>query len=202
MSKIQARTGISLPDVYDVKGSVASVEELEAKDVQLMHEMGGTIFSERLGVTIRRLGSGAIAASSDFDVFFTNNPDSIMRVLGVVVTVSANRLANCTVSIRRPEQDTEFPIFNWDGSVDTQVVSRFVISGSVTDAILLRPLVPVGAFQTMMLGVNQFDNSPDIAFRGTTTAFGAGTLTAQMFIYLAFARTAGVSSYGLPIPGW
>ena len=202
MAKILSRSGDSLADVYDVQGSIAGIECLASEEVSLVHEMGETIFSERLAVTIRKLSSTAILQSTNFDVFFDNNPSSIMRVLGVVVITSADRVANCTVNIRRPDQDTEIPLWNWDTAVDGQVNGRLVVSGSVLNTIMLVPAVPISPMPNLMLGTDQFDHSADIAFRGTTTAFGAGTVTVQLLLYLAFARTAGISSYGLPIPGW
>lgn len=200
--KILSRTGVSLSDVYDVKGSIAGVEELESRDVHLQHEMGGTIFSERLAVTIRAMTSTAILQSVAWDVLLTDNPLSIMRVLGVAVHATAARVNDATISIRRGDQNTEIPIWTWDASVDGIQTARFVDSGSVADQNILIPAVLPGQMPQIMLGRNQHDDSAELAFRGTSTAFGAGTVEVRALIYLCFARQQGISSYGLPIPGW
>ena len=44
----------------------------------------------------------------------------------------------------------------------------------------------------------------DIAFRGVTSAFGAGTVVLTALIHIAFTHLGGnvPSNFGLPVPGW
>ena len=45
MVKILSQAGISLADLYNVEGSIAGIEQLDTRELPIVHEMSGTIFS-------------------------------------------------------------------------------------------------------------------------------------------------------------
>ncbi len=202
MSKVLSQSGISLADQYDVEGSVAGIEDLNSRDVSLVHEMGQTLFSERLGATIRRTSSGAIGQSDVWDNVIVTFPTAPFRILGVIVlSDDATRLSVVTVSIRSTQQVREMPIFEWDTN-EGAVTSRIDQEGA--GAANTSTLIPARSTGWPTLGVGSLSRQEvgAIAFRGSTNAFGAGDVTTIALIHIAFAQQAGLSSYGLPIPGW
>ena len=80
MPKILSQAGDSLADSYDVAGSIAGVDDLITQDVQLLHEMGGTIFSERLTSQVLTIASGSIAQNSEYTGQFEDAADSPTRI--------------------------------------------------------------------------------------------------------------------------
>lgn len=209
MAKILSQAGVSLADTYDVQGSIAGVEQLESREVALVHEMGGTIFSERFGAGIRRGATAALLQSVSWDVIMDDFPNAITRVNGVLVFAAApaGRVAHAQISIRDRGNGREIPIFQWDAAIDPEPIIRMDDNGAgVADFILLRPVTPLQNLPSFLTGFDQRTPANDmsqIAFRGETTAFGAGTVITRAIICLAFSRDAsGLSSKGLPVPGW
>lgn len=205
MVKILSQSGISLADTYEVQGSEAGVEELLSKDVQLVHEMGGTIFAERMGAQVRRSTSGAIAQSTTFDVVTTNFTRTMTRILGVAcLSDNPGRVQNAMVAIRdgTAAAEREIPIFAWDAneaSLDIRVQEN---GAAVTSLSFLQNALDIATLPSLMMGTDQRNFVDQIAFRGQTTAFGAGTVTITMLLYIAFTHLGGISSFGLPVPGW
>ena len=201
MGKILSKSGDSLADVYDVKGSIAGIEELLSKDVNLVHEMGATIFSERLSGRILSITTGAILQDTQFDVAFSFSETS--RLLGLqVVSTSPSRISRCQVSITSgPSFDnTDLPIFIWDSTLGSRAIN-VLIGGALQ---VLSILIPAQAqlIPNLMLGFDSPRPSSTITMRGLTTGFGAGNVTITALVYVAFPQLGGVSSRGLPIPGW
>ena len=206
MPKVLAQAGFSLADVYDVQGSIAGVDQLVTEEVHLVHEMGGTIFSERLGGAIIRATTGALNQSTTWDVITTGLPAGIWRVEGVYVqSDTAGRSDRAQVSLRDINAGREFPLFVWDATNDFQSDIRIIENGAAVgnDAALIQTS-PVPNLPSLGIASGQRTQrvGEEIAFRGQTTAFGAGTITHTALIYIAFMRLRGVSSIGLPIPGW
>ena len=208
MPTILSRSGVSLADLYDIRGSIIGIEELVTHDVSLIHEMGATIMSERFVSTIRRMNTGALAQSVAFDIVVTDLPADIFRVLGVSVLAEApaNQVTDCNVSLRDPTNGRELPIFVWNTAQDTQPGIRIVENNAaVASLILLRPAIMPGNSPSIMTGINQRVRTPELTFRGTTAAFGAGTVEVTALVYIGFANigvSSGVSNFGLPMPGW
>jgi len=203
MVKILSQSGNSLADMYDVVGSVAGIEELETRELAIIHEMGATLFSERISGTMRRMDSGAIAQSLGWEVILTNLPNTMTRILGLVVfSTDSTRINVATINVRSPGQQREVPIFTWDAN-EPVVTARFMDNGvAAANHQVLQGNVGVGTMPTMLIGSLQPQSVGEIAFRGSTTAFGAGTVTITAVFYQAFAQIGGVSSRGLPIPSW
>jgi len=207
MPKILARTGVSLASVYDVKGSIAGVENLESRDVSLAHEMGGTIFSERFTGAIRRADSGTLAQTITWNVVLANLPAGIWRVLGC--SMFANTIArtlHAAVLLRNPNDGREIPILVFDSVNDTESRIQMEDDGNgVTTHFLLNSTSPI---QSPNIGVGAGQRPPnlvglEIAFRGITATFGAGTVNIRAIIHLGLTHVGGgISSLGLPIPGW
>lgn len=205
MSKILSQSGDSLADVYDVEGSIIGVEELQAKDVNLVHEMGSTILSERLGARILQLPTGAIAQNTDWAVNFSVG-SRITRILGVqVVTLPDSRLVRCQVSVTEPPAlgNTDFPIWYWDGIAgDISQEITILLNGSTVTQHVLVPTLGAQLTPNLALGAGQRLSTQTISFRGRSFSFGAGTVSTTALVYVAFPQLGGVSSRGLPIPGW
>jgi len=205
--KSLSQAGISLSDVYDIEGSIVGVEQLLAEDVTLNHEMGGTIFSERLSGAIRRQTTGAITQTTSFDLFMLSLPAGIYRIIGAKVTADvAGRVANVNLSVVNVSATgalgQEMPFFVWDEAVDAEVTLRTTdlgpaaanFIGLVTDRVQT-PLIGISTGQPQVVG-------SQIAMRGNSATFGAGNVVITAQVLVAFSQISGISSIGLPIPGW
>ena len=140
MAKILSQSGDSLADAYDIEGSIAGIDNLLSEEVNLVHEMGATIFSERLSSRILSISAGAISQSSSLDINFSVNEMS--RLLGIqVLTSAAARLSIVQVSITSPPavDNSDMPIFVWDGGGDSFRTARLLINGSFQTLELLLP---------------------------------------------------------------
>ena len=201
MTKILSRSGDSLADVYDVEGSIAGIDELQSKDVNLVHEMGGVLFSERLSGRVVTLTTGNILASANFSINFSVSNTS--RLLAATVIVDdIVRIARWSLAVTSgPGQDnTEVPIGFWKTS-DLDRSVNVLIGGSVSLLFALIPIVPMMLPQ-LMIGQDSPRPISTVTFRGDAAAFGGGNVEVQALLYFAFPETAGLSSRGLPVPGW
>lgn len=200
--KVLAQAGTSLADVYDVEGSIAGVQELQSRDVQVVHEMGGTIFSERLSSTIRTVATGDVLQSTVFEAELTDLPGVPIKLLGVQVLVdTVARVANAAVMVQDAAAVRELPVWAWDGTNSS--VMNFALNGAAAaDHTLLSQDTQFDYLPTLVLGSGQPQSVPNLVLRGTSTAFGAGTVGLSLIAYIAFAEVGGISSLGLPIPGW
>jgi len=201
--KILSQSGISLADAYEISGSIAGVEELDPHDVKTVHEMGGTMFSERFSAAIRRRSSGAIAQSIAIDQVIDDLPSTPSRIVGVQVFTAgvAARLDHLAVLVRTELAEREIPIWIYDGTNSRPV--RLQDDGAALQTVSL--FQPVGEnllLPNMLTGTAQPQTVTEIAIRGLTTAFGAGTLEVITIIHILFSQIAGISSTGLPIPSW
>ena len=201
MVKILSKSGDSLADTYDVVGSVAGIEQLESREVTLVHEMGGTIFSERLSGEILRVSSGAISQSTNWGLPFADLGASPIRILGLaIVADTASRVSIASLAVRSLDQQNEVPIFVWDTINDGVSTVRLIEGGVLANkGFLLGNPVDIPNF---MVGLDQPQGMDELVFRGITTAFGAGTVEVVALVYKAFATISGISSKGLPIPSW
>lgn len=205
MVKILSQAGASLADVYDVKGSIAGIDELSTRELPIVHEMGGTVFSERFNTDVRFITTGALNQNTTWDIVLSNLPAVPSRILGVLVlatTVSRLSVATLSVRSRVSGAENEVPIFAWDtnrGNVTARLVSNGAAPGSVNT---LENSLDIATLPSMLAGDGEADSVNEVAFRGLTTGFGAGTVTATALVYLAFPELGGVSSRGLPVPSW
>ena len=207
MVKILSQSGNSLADVYDVEGSIAGIDQLETRELPIVHEMGHTVFSERLSGSIRRISSGALAQNLTWDIIIADLPVTPTRVFGVACLVdTAGRTVVATVSVRTAVPsggEREFPIFNFDTTQGTATCRIQDNGAAVANLNLLENgLRAAGPQPSMVIGNEQPQPIDRIAFRGLTAGFGAGTVTVTALIYIGFSQVAGISSRGLPIPGW
>lgn len=206
MVKILGQSGRSISDAYDVDGSIVGIERLEAREVTLVHEMGATIFSERASGFIRRAATGDILQSVNWDIVISDLPAGISRILGLaVISDASTRISFCTVSVRDPASgaERELPIFIWDTNEDVITVRIEENGAAAANFGMLVSAPSVGVnMPSMLIGSGQPQRVGEIAFRGATTAFGAGTVFARLLLYVAFSQVGGLSSRGLPIPSW
>jgi len=201
--KILSQAGNSLADIYDVEGSVAGIEQLETRELPIMHEMGGTVFSERLAGSIRRGTTAALNQSTPFDVTLAGLPQGIFRILGITVLATSGRTSHASVALRSVVQEREIPVFIWDNSDDQQSTIRLQDDGGAASdhtalipSISLLPNLAIGRRQLRSVG-------DEIVFRGSTNAFGAGTNTLVVLVYQAFTDVgSNIAPRGLPVPAW
>lgn len=206
MAKILSQAGTSLADMYNVEGSIAGIDQLNSEEVQLVHEMGHTIFSERLSMTVRRRTTGAIAQNIAFDQLLTDLPTTPTRILGVaVISNNVTRLNNVSLAAQDPIALREVPFWVWDSAIAAPISLSIRIQddgGGAANLAWLRGTELGGLLPSMLTGVGQPQRVPDIAFRGLTNGFGAGTVTTTALILIGFSQVGGLNSRGLPIPSW
>jgi len=198
--KILSQAGNSLADMYDVEGSIAGIDQLVTSELPIVHEMGGTVFSERLSFGVRRLASSS-AQSLNFILTATDLPRVPTRLLGVQVFCNnAARLVRMGVYANNPRTSQDFPLWVWDtvNSVSMRIEDNVVVA----DLDLLTPVIGATGQASFAGASGQPQSFEDITLRGTTTAFGAGTVAFTALMYLAFAQIRRPSSRGLPVPGW
>lgn len=197
---VQSQAGVSLSDVYDIKGGQAPIERLLTTEVPVVHEMGTTIQAERFSSTIRRRATGDIGQNTNFDSVIDDLPSGITRILGLAVLVDALRISVLTVSQRDVAGGREIPIFVWASGNATSGVRLVQEGAPPANTNLLIPALasPI----SMIVGTDQPQSVDALAIRGTTTGFGAGTVEAVLLVHIAFAAIGGISSRGLPVPSW
>jgi len=203
MVKVLSKAGDSLADTYDVEGSIAGIEQLETRDLGIVHEMGATVFAERFGGRVRRATTGNILQSTTWDLFITDMPATPSRIFGVsIVTTQAGRVSNAAVMAHDSINLREIPLVIWD-SGEPNITARFQENGAAAANInFLVSSLNLENLPSMLIGAGQRNTIDQIAFRGLTTAFGAGNVAITCLVYVAAADLGGVSSRGLPIPSW
>lgn len=203
MVKVLSQAGVSLADTYNVKGSIAGVEELLAREVSLFHEMGGTIFSERFQTGISRMTTGDLTQSTDFNLISNNLPTALNRLLGLaIITDDAARITRASVSVRDSTIALDFPVWVWDGTNLQALNIESAPGGGVNiEAVLMGEgvLSMLPSFANGVTGERLVDQ---LVLRGRTAAFGAGTVFLTALYYIGFAFRQGERSPGLPIPSW
>ncbi len=210
MVKILGQGGRSLPDQYDVEGSVAGIDQLETRELGIVHEMGATLFSERFRTAHRNITSAALNQSTDFDLVIANLPSSITRLLGVaVLSDDASRIDNAAVHLHNEDNANDFPVWAAQpatGAGVESVVIRVRAAGGAPDPLDL--LVPA-PFTNMLPNFTGGANQPgqfatNLFLRGATRAFGAGTVVIRAIFFLGFTFEAGLDrgSFGAIVPSW
>jgi len=200
---VQSQAGVSLADVYDIKGSQAPIERLLTTEVPVVHEMGATIQSERFSTFIRRSSTGDLGQSTAWDIEIVDLPAGVTRILGLSVIADVRTRTNiASVLIRDPIAGggRELPIWVWDNVLDAFKDVRIEQEGTVGDELALVSTEPL--IQTLLVGPDQPQSVGEIAFRGITSAFGAGTVEHVLLLHIALAAIGGISSRGLPVPSW
>lgn len=196
---------MSLASAYDVRGSIAGLEELRQEEVAVVHEMGHTIFSERLAAAIRR-ASTTQNQSFNFNIFIADLPATPYMLHGVTVfSNNAARLTEIAVFARDPNADREIPIWLWD---DPNIHSQRMEDdgGGIGAEDILDPDPAFTKFPLLMVGngqpTQQIVNT--LVMRGSTTAFGAGSVTVTFLVHISFAHVGqgSLNSFGIPIPSW
>jgi len=197
MTKIQSRSGSSLAGVYDVKGGIAGLDELRQTEVGVVHEMGGTIFSERFQQTIR-LQQTVDNQSTITALFMTDLPAAPWMLHGVsVLTTDDLRLVTVAVNARDPISPREIPLWVWGGGNENVFIDFG--SGTVSSTFL----TPVfDGLPRLMSSSQSRQFVSDLVLRLQTTAFGAGTVTTTMLAHISLTHTGDQSNRGLPIPSW
>ena len=205
MVKILSQAGISLAGTYDVEGSIAGVENLDANNVNLVHEMGATMFSERINSFISRVSTAALLQNVTFDLTITPVHQIPQRIYAIIVKANAaNRIANVQLSITSTSRLFEIPIWTWNSAVDDEIEIRwddlgFAI-GAVTYLRSKQNLLP-----QMLIRMDSRAVMPDMNIRGLTSGFGAGNVTVVVGVLVARpvgGLPSGISSLGLPMPSW
>jgi len=205
MTKILSQSGQSLADIYDVEGSVAGIDQLETRELPIVHEMGQTVLSERFTTRIFRISSGTPAQNTGFSVEETNLPETPTRLLGLqVIATDPTELTRVAVLATDPTLGQDFPLWVWDTTLSLgEVVVLEDATVAVTRSILL-PRPSMSVFPAFVGGKEQQSSQvSSVTLTGLTAGFGAGTTNVVALLYLAFPlRDINISSKGLPIPSW
>ena len=205
MTKILSQSGTSLADIYDVEGSVAGVEELETRELPIVHEMGATILSERFTTRTVRIPTGAIAQNIAFNVELATLPESPARLLGVqVISDDAARVSRAAVLGTDPTLGQDFPLWVFDTGVAAFETITLEDAAVAATFELLVPRTGLNIFPSFVGGRGQQDEMvSSVTLAGLTAGFGAGTVLVTALLLLAFPRRdINISSRGLPIPSW
>lgn len=201
MARILSKSGDSLADAYDVDGSIAGIEQLRSEEVHLTHEMGGVLHSERMAADVLSVSSGAVAQSTAWNVNFSIGP-AITRILGAqIVTNGIGGIASAVLSVSTGIPITDMPLIAWDSTGGAAVAVPVMIAGTLATLSVLMPEIPP-MVPSMLIGSDQEQSVQFLSIRGATNAFGAGTVTTQALVYIAFPQVGGLSSRGLPTPSW
>ncbi len=205
MVKVQSQSGNSLADQYDVQGSIAGIEQLETRELPIVHDLAPVLFSERLGAAVRRVTSGDILQSTAFDLLLTDLPAGISRIVGLsVITDNPARVADCIVTIQQDDGDREIPIFIWDSNEDS-VSARIIDDGAAaTSFAFLTSNLNLTHLPTTLVGTSQPRRMSRIALRGVSTAFGAGTVVVTALLHILLTHLGGdvPSNRGVLVPSW
>jgi len=204
--KVLGDAGRTLADVYDIDGSIVKIGELDSESVKTVHEMGSTIFAERIEGHILTASTAALAQNVGITASIAGLPKvPTMRLLALMVTVdTTSRVLTCNVSIRGQAQAgglaQQMPIWVWDGSNEDTV--RFFIDDVTTNALALRAQPEYTFLPNMLIGFPQPVRANSLHLGGFTSGFGAGDVTLTLTAYLALAASPSLGSGGLPIPSW
>ncbi len=122
----------------------------------------------------------------------------------MVFTDTGARLSEVTVSLRDATQEREIPVFAWDLNEGILSIRMQDDGAAVGSFSALANALDVGTLPSMLAGRDQPQRVEQIAFRGLTAGFGAGTVFARALIYVGYAELAAEvpSSRGLPVPSW
>jgi len=202
--KILSKAGDSLADIYDVEGSIAGIDHLETHSLPIVHEMGGTVFSERFSTLLIRSPSAAIAQNLGFNSILGALPPHPFKIYGIQVFIDTTaRILIASVAVQDPVTGRELPIWHWDSAADIETRIAFDDDGAgPLTTIFLQPAAEAVTLPHMMAGRGQPQTTPNVAFRGVSTGFGAGTVQAVLLMHIGFTEVEGVSSRGLPLPSW
>ncbi len=216
MPRSQAAGGSSLAQIYDTVGTVLqSSAEIRGDEITLNHEMGQLLFAEGFRATVRRIEAVNIAQNSSFNAVLENLPGTPFRLNNFVVfsddVTAAADLDHCTLSLRDLEQTREVPVFQWE-TADGIAVSRFNADAALGIGNFTILSLNARSIQTMAT-INQGRISDpsgqvgisELALRGRTGAFGAGTRNIKCNIALIFSLSptgGSIRSRGLALPSW
>jgi hypothetical protein len=212
MPKVFGKVGASLADVYDVKGSMAGVEQLDTDTVSAVHEMGNTIFSERISGQIFRKPFDAIGQNVTLGGSFSGLPEVPFRLLGFAMLVESGlvaRLTRMTASLSSLDAagtaTQDIPFFAWDTTLGTSENVRVFDDGATSNFDMLIPAPgAIPQLPLLLTGSLQRGVVNGITMRGLSAGFGAGTVNIIGLAYILYADASGsgISSQGLPIPSW
>lgn len=204
-AKIQGRAGHSMAACYDLRGSIAGLEEMDLATTVPVLEIDGRVFAERLQGAIRRLEIADIVASEVFNAEISNFPEGHWKLHGIqVITGSgeaASNINNLTVNLVSNDGLNEIPIWVWDDG--KAQINRISIAGAAAgNADFLDPHLGYTLPPIIISNAPARGAMDSIFVRGIAQAFGAGEFDINVFFYLSHVHVTGISSFGLPVPSW
>lgn len=211
MTKILSQAGISLADAYNVQGSIAGIESLESREVALVHEMGATIFSERIATFIYRPITTGILQSAAWNTRYIFIPDVVTRLVGITVCVpvaEAGRIDRAQVSVETLSGTVvtaEIPVWMWNAAQDVLSTMHWSDAGGAAASYEFMRPANGPQLPLLLVGTQAHFSGAMIQFRGVTNAFGAGTVDPILQLHVLFSSLQADSvgrTWGLPIPSW
>jgi len=205
--KILSQAGTSLADVYDIEGSIVGLEELDAADVKVVHDLGPQIHSERLLSFLIRVTPGGVAQNTAFNVTTGGIPDSVNRLLAITVIADGTaEITNAQASIQDPNSENEIPLWSWDSTNDVENTIQWSDGGAAVSARFLLVAKHDHPIE-LLTRIGDAGPMPQIIFRGLTSGFGAGLVIPILLLHLARPdrgnpSAGSPSSHGLPVPSW
>lgn len=208
MAIIQTKAGESLADQYQVAGSSVEITELRDKEgINLSHDMGAVLLSERMELQNRQISAEAVAQGVNFEETFTapGLADAPSRLIAIrMIANETARILRATLMLQDPQSGREVPLFAWDSAADAEVVVLWSDNGAARAGdFLLAPVIAVTILPVLLVRMGALHTMPNLILTGRTEAFGAGTVTLRCLMTIA-APIAGPTgaTVGLPIPSW
>lgn len=216
MTRTQSDVGSSLPLLYDTVGQRTSGNsDLNDRDIALVHELGAQALAERVRSRFVLLQSGAINQSTAFVAVMANATIAALgrmaRLINVVLFVdTAARVDNATVNVERNDNTLGVPLYSWNTTqgttrtvrLDGVTGNRNVLVPDAAGAAMIR--VPYTYVRVTAAPVNAIDtDAEEIVLRGTTTAFGVGTVEVAALLHFLVFDTASLPGVpAIPLPSW
>jgi len=220
MPKILGDSGKSLGDAYDIEGSQIAIKNLNSEEgVTLVHEMGHTMFAERLFARILMWDSGLLNQSTSFYARSTQAgwaagataPAVPVRVYGCLAFIDvgdgwATHVTRCAILAHIVDDGTgegqDFPVWVWNGTGNSTIRMQSSAATAVPQVGDADPSQGVFPSPFLLQGGNRASQVDELVLSGTTAAFGAGTTRITAKALIASPDPAGLSSLGVPIPSW
>lgn len=205
MADIQGDLGSALAQILDVRGGRVRIEDLrDTEGVSLVYDLASLAKGQLLTVATRVADTGAIAASTAWELLLQDLPVGA-RILAIdVATDDSTRIQQAGVyqtGLGAAPRDSN--LWFWATGDDTGVIPAGIQIGAfVPTAQLYADANKVFLPNVFVSGVTNRSRlgQAGITFAGQTIAFGAGTVRINAQITIAFWIGLGGDAQALDLP--